>query len=356
MSSPNEGAGDKPFDPSPARLEKARRDGDIATSRETIAAASYVGLFVALLWVGGMATDIAGDLRGYLMRPSDIAEKAFNGDANAAWSISGGVARAAAMLFVLPALCTFIALAAQQAIVFTPSKLAPKLSRISLPGNAKKKFGPEGMAEFSRTLAKLVFILILVAVVFSPGFQSLPAFVGAPSGAIVDALRVETFWLLGSVAGCAIAIAAIDLPLAKQAWRRRLRMSHDELRQESKENDGDPQMRQSRRDRGRAIATNRMLNDVPSATVIVVNPTHFAVALRWSKTDKTAPVCVAKGVDELAHQIIGRAGAHGVPIRRDAPTARALYASVEIGAEIDRSHFAAVAAAIHYAEKIRRAR
>jgi flagellar biosynthetic protein FlhB len=132
-------------------------------------------------------------------------------------------------------------------------------------------------------------------------------------------------------------------------------MTLEELRQESKESDGDPHMKHARRDRARAIATNRMLLDVPKATVVIVNPTHYAVALRWDGPRSGAPVCVAKGVDEMAARIRTLAAAAGVPIRHDPPAARALFGVVAVGEEVRREHFAAVAAAIHFAERMRRA-
>ncbi len=357
MSSAHEGsAADKPYDATPGRLDKARRDGDIALSREAITAATYTGLLIALIWAGRIATDVVVELRGLVIHPSDIAATAFNGGENAAWAISWRIAGDVAIIFALPAGCAFVAVLAQKALVFAPGKLKPKISRLSVISNAKKKFGPDGLAEFLRTLGKLVFILFLISIVFLPRFENLPTTVGAPPSVILRLLRSETLWLLGPVTLFAFIVAVIDLPLTHQAWRKRLRMSHDEVRRDNRETEGDPHMRQSRRDRATAIATNRMLSDVPTASVVIVNPTHFAVALKWSPSDKSAPVCIAKGADELAHRIIERASENKVPIRRDAPTARALFATIEVGGEIERTHFAAVAAAIHFAEKMRQSR
>jgi flagellar biosynthetic protein FlhB len=123
---------------------------------------------------------------------------------------------------------------------------------------------------------------------------------------------------------------------------------------EQKESEGDPHFKGQRRQRGIGIAMNQMLADVAKADVVIVNPTHYAVALSWNRGSTRAPVCVAKGTDEIAARIREMAAEHAVPIRRDPPTARALYASVEIGEEIGREHFRAVAAAIRFAEGLRR--
>jgi len=131
-------------------------------------------------------------------------------------------------------------------------------------------------------------------------------------------------------------------------------MSYQDIKDEHKNSEGDPHTKQQRQRRGQEIATNRMLLDVPDADVIIVNPTHFAVALKWEKQPGTAPECVAKGTDEVAAKIREVAATNGVPIHRDAGTARAIYATVEIGQEIEVKHYKAVAAAINFAETIRK--
>jgi flagellar biosynthetic protein FlhB len=136
--------------------------------------------------------------------------------------------------------------------------------------------------------------------------------------------------------------------------RRRNRMSRQEMIDEHKESDGDPHMKGQRRQKGREIATNQMLQEVARADVIVVNPTHFAVALKWQRGDKTAPICLAKGVDDIAARIREKAAEQGIPIHRDPPTARALFATVEVGQPIRQEHFKAVAAAIRFAEAMRK--
>ena len=135
---------------------------------------------------------------------------------------------------------------------------------------------------------------------------------------------------------------------------RKNRMSRKELQDETKDAEGDPHVKQQRRQRAQDIASNQMMADVPKADVVIVNPTHFAVALKWSRATGTAPVCVAKGVDEVAAAIRSKAGNAGVPIHSDPPTARALHATVEIGQEIAEEYYRPVAAAIRFAEAMRK--
>ena len=148
------------------------------------------------------------------------------------------------------------------------------------------------------------------------------------------------------------AIAAIDYFWQRHTHLKKQMMTRQEVLDESKQSEGDPHVKGRRRQRAQEIALNQMLSDVPDATVIVVNPTHYAVALKWSPLDPSPPICLAKGVDHTAARIREKAGEAGVPIFSDPPTARALYATTEIGDPIDRAHFAAVAVAVRFARDL----
>ena len=149
------------------------------------------------------------------------------------------------------------------------------------------------------------------------------------------------------------AIGAVDFMWQKAEHIRKNRMSRKELVDEAKQQEGDPHMKGQRRQRAQEIAMNQMLGDVPGADVVIVNPTHYAVALKWSRLPGAAPECVAKGVDQIAFRIREIAEEAAVPIHSDPPTARALFAMVEIGQEVHPEHYQAVAAAIKFAEAMR---
>ena len=155
------------------------------------------------------------------------------------------------------------------------------------------------------------------------------------------------------VFGISLAVGGIDFLWQSAEHIRKNRMSRKEITDEAKESDGDPHLKQQRRQRGYEIATNQMLSEVPDATVVIVNPTHYAVALRWERGQGKVPICIAKGVDEIAARIRETASENGVPIFRDPPTARQLFASVELGAPIERDQIRAVAAAIRFADLVR---
>ena len=155
------------------------------------------------------------------------------------------------------------------------------------------------------------------------------------------------------VALIAAVIGAIDYLWQRAEHLRRNRMSRKELMDEMKQSEGDPHMKSQRRQRGVEIATKQMVADTAKADVVIVNPTHYAVALQWKRESRRPPVCLAKGVDEVAARIREVAMEHGVPIHSDPPTARALHATIDIGQEIHPDHYKSVAAAIRFAEKMR---
>ena len=356
MSGEQPEADSKTQEATPSRVDKARSEGDVAQSREANIAASYAGFFVATALFGGAtATALAAHLAAFQANPAGVGNALFPADgARANADIIWTSAIIATPIIAAPALAVLTSLFAQRAIAFAPSKLSPKFSRISPAANAKNKFGPSGMVEFLKGAAKLLVVIIIFASVFAQQFSAMPGEALKSAHAIPAALQSRAILFVGAITLFAAIIAALDIPWSLHEHAKRLRMTAEEVKREQKENEGDPAMKQSRRDRAQAAATNSMLRDVPTANVVIVNPVHYAVALAWSPASGSAPVCVAKGVDALALKIREIAAANGVPIRHDAPAARGLHASVEVGEEIRREHFAAVAAAIHFAEEMRK--
>lgn len=342
--------------PTPQRTQRAREQGDVAYSTEITMAATYGALYVGLIITGGWcAIKVATILVAFFRRPEDVGNALMSPFSMAFLSSTAAqLFVAIAPLFGILALAAVLSLLVQRAIVFAPSKLKPKFSRISIIDNAKQKWGPQGLFEFVKSAVKLGAIIAIVTFAVKDRFLDLPELSAAQPSAFLEIVQRETVFFLGLITAVAMAIAAIDLPWKRFQHEKRLMMSFDELRKESKEGEGDPHMKGARRERASAIARNRMMGDVPKANVVIVNPSHYAVALQWERRKGGTPVCVAKGVDEIAARIREVAAANGVPIRRDPPTARSIHAMVEIGEEIKREHYAAVAAAIHFADEMRK--
>lgn len=357
MSGDEGGSGEKVFDPTPQRLADARKRGDIPKSNDVTTAATYLGLLAVVLGGGAFAVDrAAGTLMTLIAQPDRLLGRVLGpGGPGLSGAIFGEALWALAPIFLVPIAAVLVSLFAQQAITFSGDKLAPKFSRLSVVNNARQKFGPTGLMEFAKAAVKLTAISVALFFVLA---GDLDRMIGAATAEprVIGGLMMDSFVVLLSItAGIAVTIGGIDIVWQRFDHARKLRMSFQDMRDESKQSEGDPHMKAQRRARAEAIANNRMLLDVPKADVVIVNPTHYAVALKWSRARGAAPVCVAKGEDEIALRIRDIAGTAGVPIHSDPPTARALHATVEIGREIRPEHYRAVAAAIRFSDRMRQA-
>lgn len=347
---------EKSFDASPQKLKHAREKGDIPRSSDLFTASGYFGLIVACSAAGAWTVETIGTALTVLLdQPHNLAAVFFSGTASAP---VGGLLQELALgtiaVFGLPLLFVLGMVAVQRAFLFTPSKLQPKLSRISLLSNVKNKFGRNGLFEFAKSALKLFIFSGVLGVFLLARIDDVLATMHSDPGLIARhmiELSVEFFIVIFCVA---LIIGAVDWTWQYAEHLRQNRMTRQELLDETKDAEGDPHLKNERRQRGQSIASNRMLSDVRTADVVIVNPTHFAVALKWSRAPGSAPTCVAKGVDETAAAIKAAAVEAGVPIHSDPPTARALHATIEIGDQIREEHFQPVALAIRFAENMRR--
>ncbi|MBF9035255.1 flagellar type III secretion system protein FlhB [Rhodobacterales bacterium HKCCE2091] len=355
MSGEEEGA-EKSFDPTPRKLEEARKRGEIVRSQDLNTAVVYGGLLIGTALFGPMLADRIGGVAQVLLGQADtIAPLMLSpGGSAPAGGVIGAVFAALAGLIAVPAGLLIAALMAQNAILFTPSKLQPKLSRISPIQNAKQKFGASGLFEFAKSGTKLAIYTVLLALFLIGRRDQILGAMQGSGGQVLAAMGRQSRDFLVFVLIVALVVGGTDYLWQWGEHLRRNRMTRKEIADESKESEGDPHLKQERRQRGYDIATNRMISQVPEAAVVIVNPTHYAVALKWDRKKGEVPVCVAKGVDEVARRIRETAIEAGVPIYSDPPTARLLHGAVDLGAPIERDHFRAVAAAIRFADAMRR--
>jgi len=346
---------DKQHEPTQKKLDDARKKGEVARSADLTTAASYAGILLVAVAVGAGSLKRLGEaLAGMLENADQVAPLIFGEAASPA--VGGIMLTALSSLgawFIVPGLVALLVILAQRSLVIAPDKLIPKVSRISPIANAKNKFGRGGLFEFAKSFAKLLIYSVLLAVFLWRRAPEVIGAVHADAGSVVAVLLRLVVDFLVIVLVIAVVIGVIDMLWQYNEHMRKNRMSRKELMDETKQSEGDPHIKQQRRQKGYAIAMNQMLADVPQADVVIVNPEHYAVALQWSRESARAPVCLAKGVDEVAARIREAANANGVPIHRDPPTARAIHATVEIGEEIRPDHYQAVAAAIRFAEQIR---
>ncbi|SFS87576.1 flagellar biosynthetic protein FlhB [Sulfitobacter marinus] len=347
---------EKSFDATAEKLAEARRKGDVPKSTDLFTAAAYAGLFISISFIGQNSVDhLATALVSLQKQAPDLIQIFFEGSA---FSISGGLLAiiflAMLPIFGLPAVFVVTAIFAQKALVFAPSKLVPKLSRISIISNAKNKFGRNGLFEFGKSFLKLCIYSTCLAAFFTFRMAEIIAVLRTDhQTAIALMVKLSLDFLLIAVLVSA-GIGAVDAIWQHFEHLRKNRMSRKEIQDEQKSSEGDPHLKQERRQRAMLISQSQMMADIPTADVVIVNPTHYAIALTWSRLPGEAPVCVAKGVDEIAKAIRLAATDANVPLHSDPPTARALYATTDIGDIITPDHFPAVAAAIRFAEAMRR--
>ena len=346
---------EKTYDATPQKLLEARKKGEIAKSTDLMTAAAYAGILAAFMIAGASSLEKMGAALFVMIdQSSSLAPVIFDGPVSP--SLAGlmkQIGLGLLPIFAYPAAAVILAIVAQRALVFAPSKLSPKMSRISMISNAKNKFGRSGIFEFTKSFAKLTIYSVCVAF-----------FIRAHLSEMIGALQTTPHLVLSLMAEMSIAflfvvvlvsgaIGVIDAIWQHFEHLRKNKMSRKEITDETKNAEGDPYQKQERRQRAMSISQNQMMKDVPTADVIIVNPTHYAVALKWSRSAGEAPICVAKGVDETAKTIREAGMVAGVPIHSDPPTARSLYATANIGDQIPPDHYRAVAAAIRFAEAMR---
>lgn len=355
---PQEDSAEKSHEPTPRKLEQARRKGEIARSADLNHAAGYAGFLVVLTVAGaGTTLGFGTGLMAMLDHPAEMSAEVFAraGSAMIAGHVAGTLL-AILPWFAGPALAVAGVIAAQRGLVVAPEKLKPKVSRISPLANARNKYGRAGLFEFFKSFVKLSLYSACLGLFLTAHREEMAASAMVPPMqglAIMARLSLEFLFV--------VTIFAMGLGLVDFLWQRgehlrKNRMTDRELRDETKEAEGDPHIKQQRRHRGQEIALNQMMAEVPRSDVVIVNPTHVSVALKWSRAPGAAPVVAAKGADAVARRIRAAALEAGVPVHSDPPTARALYREARVGEEIAPGHYRAVAAAIRFADMLRRKR
>ncbi len=331
---------------SPRRLQRAREDGQAPVSRE-LGALAGLGTFALILVMAapGEARALALRLSILLRRPDLPPAAALRLAALAALDAVAPLAGAALLVGAAAVLL-------QTGFLFSFTPLRPNASRLSPGAGLRRVFGADGAIEGLKALAKLV--TMGVAVWYALG-AALPALRLAPfrdSRAVPGVASGLVVRVLVAVLAVQAAIAVVDLVWMQLRHARGLRMSREELREEQRDSDGDPKIKARIRQIRLQRARRRILAAVPKATVVVTNPTHYAVALAYDQGKSAAPRVVAKGVDSMAARIREVAAAHGVAVVANPPLARALH-RLEIDAEIPPEHYKAVAELIAYVWRLR---
>ena len=338
--------------PTQKKLDQAREAGDIVKSAEVSAFVLLAGGTLAIGMFGNSTTlGIAKLLTIFIEQPELISVDG----AGLTAMLRGTLVHLALALAPIAGVMMLAALAGhvlQSRPGFNPGKLMPDFAKISPVAGFKRLFGLEGWTNLLKGLAKIGIVGMAIWTQLWPARGMLEAILTQTAGVVVADMSHLLFKVLMAALGALFVIAALDYILQYSRFMKRNRMTKQEVKEEYRQNEGDPaikaKVRQIRQERSR----KRMMAAVPTATVVIMNPTHYAVALKYESGKTEAPICVAKGIDALALRIRAVAEENDVAVVENPPLARALHASVEIDQAVPPEHYKAVAQVIGYVMRL----
>ena len=341
-------AASKTEEPSGKKLADARARGEVVKTPELSSLLSLSAAFSVVLMGGGwLATDMMRKLIPFLAHP----------DAMVLDGAGGVEVGRAAVMAALPALLAVTLTAGlagaagnllQTGFMFTPSKIAPDFSKFDILKNFGRLFALDNLVSFIKSATKILVTGAVAWFTLKPHAQELLNLPGLPITEILPLSLRLAQTLMMSVVGFLLITAGADWAYQRHSFLKKMRMTKEEVKEEYRQSEGDPHIKARQKQIRMEKAKRRMIQNVANATVVVMNPTHYAVALRYEPGETAAPMCVAKGMDSLALRIRQAAEDAGVEVVEDPPLARALYATTEVDAQIPEQHFQAVAKVIGF--------
>jgi flagellar biosynthesis protein FlhB len=345
---------DRSEDPTAKRLDDALQRGDVAKSSEVSTWFIIGGAAIMLAaFSGPMSSGLTTTMRGIIANAHQIPVDGRGLIAMAA-RVEYEVIAAIGLPLALLMLAGIAGNMIQHRLVWSTESLAPKFSKISPLAGVKRLFSLQAVANFVKGLIKLAVLSAVMTALLWPQRHRLEGLVDVDLFGTLLLTKSLALQMIGAVVAILFLVAAADFVFQYRQWFERQKMSMRELKEEFKQSEGDPMIKGKIRQLRQQRMRKRMMAAVPKASVIITNPTHYAIALQYDK-GMDAPVCVAKGTDLMALKIREIATAHSVPIVENPPLARALHATVEIDDEIPTEHYKAVAEVIGYVMKLRRA-
>lgn len=343
----------KTEEPSDKKLAKAREKGQIASSQEV---KSWAVLLAGTGAVMFMAPFIAGQIHQismpFIEKPHDIPFS-FEGIRGAIADVAIDLSVAMAPFAVLIVAFALAGNLLQSGFLLAPEKIKPDFSKLSLVAGVKRMFSAKAFAEFIKGIFKLTIVAVVSFGLSLPLLEDMELMPAMPLHELMDRLLMVAIIIMTATIAVMSAIAALDFAFQKMQFTKQMRMSKQEVKDEHKQAEGDPQVKAKIRALRQQRARERMMANVPEADVVITNPTHFAVALQYDIETMSAPKLVAKGVDTLAFRIREVAEENDVPIVENPPLARALHATVELDEEVPPEHFIAVAEVIGYVMRMK---
>ncbi len=343
----------KTEDATPKKLEEARKQGNIPLSREVN---NWVMLLAGTLVIGilspYMATSLMVTLKFYIEQSHQI-----EGTPGGLYLMLGNgmkdVFNALALPLIFFMVAAFIGPFSQVGPLFAPKSIKPDFSKISPIKGFKRLFSMRSLMEFVKGLMKISIVGVVGTIILYPFYGEIEHVITIPTEQIIVEMKELIMRLMIGVLIVLFIVAMIDLVYQRVEHSKKMRMTRQEIKDEYKQTEGDPMVKGKLRQLRAEKARQRMMQSVPQADVIITNPTHYSIALKYDTETMDAPKCIAKGVDEVAMRIREVAKEHDIILYENVPLARALYDTVEIDETIPAEHFKAVAEVISYVFKLR---
>lgn len=344
----------KTEEPTPKKLEEAFEKGDIAKSQEI---KSWVMLLTALALVAMVSPWLTTSLKNLLAAHlAGMHEISMDGEdlASTLTDLVKSVFAILSVPFGMALVAAFAGTLVQHKPVFTFEKMKIDITKLSPLKGAKKMFSSQSVVEFIKTILKFILVASAIIVVMWPERDVIIQLMSVTLDEVLNVIYSLVVKVLATVVSIMALIALFDLGFQKYQHHEKLRMTKQEVKDERKQIDGDPHIKAKIRQIRHERAQQRVADMVPKSNVVITNPTHFAVALKYEHGHMEVPVVMAKGVDYLAKTIRELAIKHQIPIVENPPLARALYATAEIDEEISADHYKAVAEIISFILKLKK--
>jgi flagellar biosynthetic protein FlhB len=356
MAEENDNSQEKTEEATPKRLEKAREDGQTARSKELATMAVLLAGAGGLLMFGSALGASLADI----MRDNFVIERAAIFDtremANQLLAAAKEAALATAPLLILMLVAAIAGSIGIGGLLVSGKAIAPKLNRMDPMKGLGRMFSARSLIELVKAILKVALVLSVAILILNLRTEDLLSISEEPVKSAMEHVAWTLGWSFLVLACATIVIAAIDVPFQIFDHQKKLRMTKQEVKDEFKDAEGKPEVKGKIRQLQREMSQRRMMQDVPGADVVITNPTHYAVALKYDQTKMVAPIVVAKGSDEMAFKIMEVARENKVEIMRTPPLTRAVYHNTELGGEIPDGLYMAIAQVLAYVFQLRQFR
>ncbi len=353
MSDENTDDSQKTEDPTPKKLEEARKRGQIALSREVN---NWIMILAGTVFVMALSSSTFTELKDmmtvYIAQAHDLPQAP-----DGLGIVLGGAIKKVAMIMLLPflllLLAAFLGPFLQVGPLFAPEVIKPDIKKISPMKGFARLFSMRSLVEFAKSILKLAIVGSVAFIIISPYFDRFEHMIDMPLIMVMGELKFLVVRMLMGILIVLSLIAGIDMVYQRHEYNKKMRMSRQEVRDEYKQSEGDPHIKGKLRQLRMEKARQRMMQEVPKADVVITNPTHYSIALKYNSEDSPAPIVIAKGIDEVALRIREIAKENNIVLYENKPLARALYDIVEIDEMIPTEYFKAVAEVISYVFKLK---